>query len=98
MMHNPRFIARALLLKDVYKRADYSNNCYSQAVAKGPIRSVKMHSVKLQCDVMELLGLDDLQQTEFPPAETDDELAIEAVTRRLDSDIASETAARHQED
>jgi hypothetical protein len=63
MLHNPRYIARALLLRDVYRRSDLTNNCYSQAVdtSKRPFPNVKMVSVKVQCDIMELLGLDDLQ-------------------------------------
>jgi hypothetical protein len=64
-----------------------------------------MISVKVQCDIMELLGLDDLQQTEFPKNESDggefEELlakrAIENVTRRMDSDEGSEEVARLKE-
>ena len=62
MLHNPSFITRMLILREALKAGDQGDNCYAQAVdfSKKPMRNVKLVSVKVQTNVMELLGLDDL--------------------------------------
>ena len=41
---------------------DLSDNCYAEAkdLSQWPLRTVKVYSVKVQTNVLELLGIDDL--------------------------------------
>jgi hypothetical protein len=50
------------ILREALRDRDQGNNCYAQVVdfSKKPMRNIKLVSVKVQTNVMELLGLDDL--------------------------------------
>ena len=49
-------------LNDVYKMRDQYDNCYSEAVSKLPNELVQPQTKKLQTNVLEMLGIDDVSQ------------------------------------
>jgi hypothetical protein len=64
MLQNGRFVDRMQELKRVYKMRDKYDNCYTEA--KKPTRSrqiVETANKRQQTNVLELLGIDDINQT-----------------------------------
>jgi len=68
MLHNGFFVSRMAVLHKVYTMRDQYDNCYREAVDphSGPMRDVKLVSKKVQTNVLELLGVDDLFMAESP--------------------------------
>ena len=62
MLHNDNFLGRMTALKRVYNMRDQFDNCYHEAKAAHsfPLRDTKLISVKVQTNILELLGVDDL--------------------------------------
>lgn len=63
MLHNPYFLTRMHALNRVYQMRDQFDNCYAEAKDPSvwPLPDVKQFNKKLQTNVMELLGVDDLE-------------------------------------
>jgi len=66
MLHNDNFLGRMTALKRVYNMRDQYDNCYHEAKAAHsfPLRDTKLISVKVQTNILELLGVDDLMQSQ----------------------------------
>ena len=63
MLHNPHFVRRMHNLNDIYHMRDQFDNCYAEARDPGvwPLQDVEQANKKLQTNVLELLGVDDLE-------------------------------------
>jgi len=75
MLHNPNFAQRMHALNSVYHMRDRFDNCYAEArdPSVWPLNSNAVQAnKKLQTNVMELLGVDDL----VPDSQT--ELSVDA--------------------
>lgn len=68
MLHNGNFVSRMKKLHKIYQMRDRFDNCYAEAVPlhSRPLRDVKLHSKKVQTNVLELLGVDDIYLVETP--------------------------------
>lgn len=62
MLQNPYFAHRMNALDRVYRMRDQFDNCYAEAKDPSvwPISNAETANKKLQTNVMELLGVDDL--------------------------------------
>lgn len=62
MLHNGFFVSRMAQLQRVYKMRDMYDNCYAEAVNVNRFisRDMQTRSVKVQTNLLELLGIDDL--------------------------------------
>ena len=62
MLQNPYFVTRMQALNRIYHMRDQFDNCYGEArdPSVWPLRDVEKANKKLQTNVMELLGVDDL--------------------------------------
>ena len=62
MLQNPQFATRMHTLNRVYQMRDCFDNCYAEAKDPSvwPLSNAKQVNKKLQTNVMELLGVDDL--------------------------------------
>lgn len=83
-------------LRDAYRDGNLGDNVYTDSYDPNlrPMRSTKVVSVKVQTNVMELLGLDDLQQPREQASEVSDQSSRyiedefdENATRKLISNV-----------
>lgn len=68
MLHNGNFVGRMNKLHNIYNMRDQFDNCYAEAMPlyERPMRDVKLHSRKVQTNVLELLGVDDIYLQDTP--------------------------------
>jgi len=62
MLHNPRFAGSVFKLKKAIKQMDLQDNVYAEAkpAYMFPFRDCKLATVKTQTNLLELLALDEL--------------------------------------